>query len=53
VELFSHYPLITQAEIAHPDNAKRSRRRSRKARAPKNPGKTGRSISERAGDEFD
>jgi radical SAM-linked protein len=51
VATFAPYPEITQAAIAYPDRpARRPRRRRRTASAK--PGKTGRSINERAGDEF-
>ena len=51
--VYAAYPLVTQAEIAHPDNRARQRSRGRrKAPVHSKPGKTGRSISERAGDEF-
>jgi radical SAM-linked protein len=56
VAIFAAYPEVHQAEIAHPDNARRVRQAQRaprrKARVQKAPGKTGRSINERAGDEF-
>jgi radical SAM-linked protein len=52
VALFAAYPVISQAEIAHPENSRRKRRGRGKAPVHPKPGKTGRSISERAGDEF-
>jgi radical SAM-linked protein len=52
VSVFAAYPEVHQAEIDHPDNVKRTRRGRHKARVQRAPGKTGRSISERAGDEF-
>lgn len=51
--IFAAYPVVTQAEISHPDTANRSRRKGRRTQhVHKTPGKTGRSISERASDEF-
>jgi hypothetical protein len=53
VAVFAAYPEVQQAEIAHPENTRRARRRGRRtAHVHKHPGKTGRSINERAGDEF-
>jgi radical SAM-linked protein len=53
VAVFAAYPEVSQAEIAHPQNRQRRPRRGRRtAHVHKHPGKTGRSISERAGDEF-
>lgn len=52
VAVFAAYPEVRQADIDHPDNARRAPRGRRKARGQRAPGKTGRSISERAGDEF-
>jgi radical SAM-linked protein len=52
VAIFAAYPIISQAEIAHPENTRRRRRGRGKAPVHPKPGKTGRSISERAGDEF-
>jgi radical SAM-linked protein len=50
--LFAAYPIISQELIAHPDNIRRRRRGRRRESTHPKPGKTGRSISERAGDEF-
>lgn len=51
--VFAAYSEVRQEEIAHPDNLKPARRRRRRTKhATKGPGKTGRTISERAGDEF-
>lgn len=52
VAVFAAYPIVRQDEIAHPANAKRLSRRRRKGPVHHTPHKTGRSISERAGDEF-
>jgi radical SAM-linked protein len=53
VVVFAAYPAVSQAEIAHPQNRPRPARRGRRtAHVHKHPGKTGRSINERAGDEF-
>jgi hypothetical protein len=53
VAVFAAYPAVSQAEIAHPQNRPRPARRGRRtAHVHKHPGKTGRSINERAGDEF-
>ncbi len=51
--VFAAYPVISQAAISHPDAANSPRRKRRRTQhTHKAPGKTGRSISERAGDEF-
>lgn len=52
VAVFTAYPVISQAEIAHPENTRRRRRGHGKTPVRPKPGKTGRSLSERAGDEF-
>lgn len=53
VAVFAAYPEVSQEEVAHPDNARPVRRRGRHTRhSNKSPGKTGRTINERVGDEF-
>ena len=52
VAIFAAYPPVSQEAIAHTENAPRRRRRRRSEPVHHKPGKTGRSISERAGDEF-
>ncbi len=51
--IFAAYPVIAQAEIADPDARPATKRRRGRGGAPKpKKPRTGRSISERAGDEF-
>jgi hypothetical protein len=50
--VFDAYPLVTQAEISDKPAAKPRPASRRKAHHHKSPHKTGRSISERAADEF-
>ncbi len=54
VALFDQYPLITQAEIAGPSQKRKDARRKERTPRPAPVAQTpaGRSISERAGDEF-
>jgi hypothetical protein len=52
VALFERYPLITQAAISPPSSKTMAAKNQGKSAGAKTPHKTGRSISERAGDEF-
>lgn len=52
VALFAQYPVVTKQDIEHPESSGQRSRRGRQSKRGEKPMAEGRSISERAGDEF-